>query len=84
MELCQIQRPAFTVLFGPERFQRVVHRLSEAHPQTVVSDFVEFQVPTRFDAMAFSADQNKRNIVEGVGIALTQFIDPDDESVIQH
>lgn len=56
--------------------------VGERHQQPVVGLLLVLQAPAHLEIEAI-ADEDKWNVVQRVGVALTEFVRPDDEGVVE-
>jgi len=61
----------------------VAHGVGEGHEEPVVGDFDEAVHPASSEA-ASSPDDDGGDVVKGVGVSLSEFVDPDDCGVVEH
>ena len=80
--LGQGERTVFAELRFAEGFDSVTDCMGHGEIQAVVRNFFQFQRASHFETEA-AAEQDKRNIIEGVGISFAEFVGPGNESVIE-
>src|SRR5208282_6433097 len=65
-----------------EGVDAVAHGVGQGEVKTIVGNLVQLDGTAHLKTEA-AADEDKGNVVEGVGVAFTEFVGPDDQGVVQ-
>ena len=83
MLLDEIKGATLAKVWVAEGLDRVSHRVSQAQKEAVVGAIFTIHGPPHTEAKTV-ASQHKWDVIKGVTVAFTQFVCPNDQSMVKH